>query len=77
MSLLKSKKKSKEHSRSLFVVKDIKEGELLTEENIRSIRSGFGMKTKYIKDILGKTVKMDLKKGTPMDWKFIKEDKLI
>lgn len=30
------------------------------------------MKTKYIKDILGKTVKKDLKKGTPMEWKFIK-----
>ncbi|MBZ9624555.1 pseudaminic acid synthase [Clostridium sp. FP2] len=71
--LTEKQKKSREHSRSLFVVKDIKEGEIFTEENIRSIRPGFGMKTKYINDILGKKVKMDLKKGTPMEWKFIKE----
>ncbi|WP_252255069.1 pseudaminic acid synthase [Clostridium sp. ZBS12] len=71
--LTEKQKKSKEHSRSLFVVKDIKKGEMFTEENVRSIRPGFGMKTKYIKDILGKTAKMDLKKGTPMDWKFIRE----
>ncbi|MPQ32548.1 pseudaminic acid synthase [Clostridium estertheticum] len=75
--LTEKQKKSKEHSRSLFVVKDIKEGELFTRENVRSIRPGFGMRTKYIKDILGKTVKMDLKKGTPMEWKFIKEDSII
>lgn len=71
--LTEKQKKSKEHSRSLFVVKDIKEGEIFTEENVRSIRPGFGMKTKYVKDILGKKSKMDLKKGTPMEWKFIKE----
>ncbi len=71
--LTEKQKRSKEHSRSLFVVKDIKEGEILTEENVRSIRPGFGMKTKYIRYILGKKVKMDLKKGTPMDWKFIEE----
>ncbi|MGN2369740.1 pseudaminic acid synthase [Clostridium cagae] len=71
--LTEKQKKSKEHSRSLFVVKDIKEGEILTEENVKSIRPGFGMKTKYIRYILGKKVKMDLKKGTPMDWKFIEE----
>lgn len=71
--LTEKQKKSKEHSRSLFVVKDIKEGEIITEENVRSIRPGFGMETKYIKDILGKTLKIDLKKGTPMEWKFIKE----
>ncbi len=71
--LTEKQKKSKEHSRSLFVVKDIKAGEIFTQENVRSIRPGYGMKTKCINDILGKTVKMDLKKGTPMDWKFIEE----
>ncbi|KIL09035.1 N-acetylneuraminate synthase [Clostridium botulinum] len=71
--LTEKQKKGKEHSRSLFVVKDIKKGEMFTEENVRSIRPGFGMKTKYIRDILGKTAKMDLKKGAPMDWKFIRE----
>ncbi|WP_459478693.1 pseudaminic acid synthase [Clostridium saccharoperbutylacetonicum] len=63
---------SREHSRSLFVVKDVKEGELFTEENIRSIRPGFGLETKYIKDIIGKTAKKSILKGTPMKWDLIK-----
>ncbi|SFC22827.1 pseudaminic acid synthase [Clostridium uliginosum] len=43
---------SREHSRSLFVAKDIKEGEIFTEENIKSIRPGFGLETKYIENVL-------------------------
>jgi pseudaminic acid synthase len=58
--------KSREHSRSLFVVKDIKKGEVFTQENVKSIRPGFGLPTKYIKDVLGKKAKVDLKKGTPI-----------
>lgn len=66
--LTEKQKKSREHSRSLFVVKDIKKGEVLTRENIRSIRPGFGLATKYIKDILGKKARYDIPKGTPLDW---------
>lgn len=62
---------SRNGSRSLFVVKDIKAGEQITEENVRSIRPGNGMHTKYYEDILGKTIKCNLAKGTPMDWKYI------
>ena len=62
---------SREHSRSLFVVEDIKKGEKFTDKNVRSIRPGFGLQTKYIKSILGKKSKIDIKKGTPMDWKLI------
>ncbi|OPD37966.1 N-acetylneuraminate synthase [Clostridium botulinum] len=62
---------SREHSRSLFIVKDVKEGEIFTSENVRSIRPGFGLETKYIKDILGKKANKNIKKGTPMNWKFI------
>lgn len=58
-------------SRSLFVVEDIKKGEIITEKNVRSIRPADGMHTKYYDDILGKAVSEDLKKGTPMDWKYI------
>lgn len=58
-------------SRSLFVVKDIKKGEIITPENVRSIRPGMGMHTKYYEDILGQKAKCDLVKGTPMDWKYI------
>lgn len=63
---------SREHSRSLFVIKDIKEGEVFTNENVRSIRPGFGLETKYIKDIIGKKARKDILKGTPMQWDLIK-----
>ncbi|BFN05016.1 pseudaminic acid synthase [Clostridium tetani] len=59
-------------SRSLFVVKDIKVGESFTEENIKSIRPGFGLPPKYINDIVGKTCRKNLKKGTPLKWEYIK-----
>ncbi|MDE5823320.1 MAG: pseudaminic acid synthase, partial [Lachnospiraceae bacterium] len=52
--------------RSLFVVKDIAAGEAFTPENIRSIRPAYGLKPKYYKDVLGKTAKRELKRGTPL-----------
>lgn len=61
-------KKSREFSRSLFVVKDIKAGEIFTEENIRSIRPGYGLPPKYLKAILGKRASQDIKKGIPLSW---------
>lgn len=64
-------KNSREFSRSLFIVKDIKKGEIFTEENLRSIRPGFGMHTKYYKDVLGKCAKSDIRKGTPMAWELL------
>jgi pseudaminic acid synthase len=69
--LTEKQKKSKDFSRSLYVVKDIKAGEVITEENVRSIRPGFGIHPKYYHDILGKKGNMDLEKGTPLEWKFI------
>lgn len=62
---------SREHSRSLFVVEDVKEGEVFTNENVKSIRPGFGLETKYIKEILGKKSNKNIEKGTPMQWTFI------
>ncbi|MEM2111599.1 MAG: pseudaminic acid synthase [Candidatus Bathyarchaeia archaeon] len=58
-------------SRSLFAVKDIKAGEAFTEENIRSIRPGYGLPPKYLKDILGKKASRDIEKGTPLSWALI------
>ena len=58
-------------SRSLFVVKDIKAGEVLTPNNIRSIRPGTGMHTKHYEEVLGRHAKSDLKKGTPLQWELI------
>ncbi len=69
--LTEKMKKGREFSRSLFVVKDIKNGESFTEVNIKSIRPGFGMHPKYLKDILGKKAKKDIKKGTPLNWDLI------
>jgi pseudaminic acid synthase len=63
--------KSREHSRSLFVIKDIMEGECFTNENVRSIRPGFGMETKHINEILGKKASRDISKGTPLSWNLV------
>ncbi len=55
--------KGKDFSRSLYVVEDIKAGEIISEQNIKSVRPGFGLHPKYFKDILGKTVMRDFKRG--------------
>lgn len=55
--LTEKMKKSREFFRSLFVAKDMKAGEIFTEENVRSIRPGYGLAPKYLKDILGKRAK--------------------
>ena len=70
--LTEKQKKSREHSRSLFIVEDVKQGEMFTEKNVKSIRPGFGLDTKYIKDIVGKKAKIDIKRGTPMDWNLLR-----
>lgn len=69
--LTEKQKKSREHSRSLFVVKDVKQGEVFTSENVKSIRPGFGLATKYIGEIVGKRARCDIKKGTPMRWDLV------
>ncbi len=57
--------------RSLFVVEDIPAGGRLTAENIRSIRPGDGLPPMYYEEVLGKTAKTHLKKGTPLEWNLI------
>lgn len=52
--------------RSLFACENIKAGEIITEQNIKSVRPGYGMHPKHLKSILGKTVYQDLKKGEPV-----------
>ncbi len=64
--------KSREFSRSLFIAKDVKAGELITSENVRSVRPGFGLAPKYLNDILGKSFRTDSIKGTPLAWDHIK-----
>ena len=67
-------KANREFSRSLFAVRDMKKNEVITEENVHSIRPGFGLHPKYLNEILGKKVNKDLKKGTPFELNFVKGD---
>jgi len=64
-------KNNRKFARSLFVVKDVKEGELITANNVRSIRPGYGMHPKYYNEIFGKNFNQNLEKGTPLDFKHI------
>lgn len=59
-------KRSRDFSRSLYVVEDIKAGESFTHDNVRSIRPGYGMHPKHLPDIIGKTATMDLERGTAL-----------
>lgn len=58
-----TKIKGREFSRSLYVAKNIKAGEKITEENVRSVRPGFGLHPKYLSEVLGKTAARNLEKG--------------
>ena len=63
--------------RSLFFVKDIKTGEIITNEHIRSIRPGYGLAPKYLEKILGKSIKNDVKKGSPAQFDMFEDTDLI
>jgi len=64
--------KDKLRRRSLFVTNDIREGEQITEQNVRSVRPGHGAHPKYLQDVLGSIAVRDLQKGEPLDLKDIK-----
>lgn len=66
-----SEAKSRQFRRSLFVVKDVKAGEAFTLDNIRSIRPGDGLHTRYLNDVLGKPAAKDIARGTPLSWELI------
>jgi len=63
--------RSRVFRRSLFVVEDIKTGELLTEKNVRSIRPGNGLHPRHLKDVLGCQAIHDIKRGTPLTWELL------
>jgi pseudaminic acid synthase len=65
-SMTEKKKKSRQFSRSLYVAEDIKEGEVITEKNVRSVRPGYGLHPKYLKDVLGRKAAKNLEKGTAL-----------
>jgi pseudaminic acid synthase len=70
-TLTEKQKRGKDFSRSLYVVEDIYAGDVITEKNVRSIRPGFGMHPKYLIDVIGKTTKVDLVRGTPLKMNFL------
>lgn len=72
-SLTEKQKKGREFSRSLYVVEDINEGEIISEENVRSIRPGFGLHPKFYKEVLGQRAKSDLKKGTRLELSLLRK----
>ena len=67
-----AEKKSIVFRRSLYIVKDMKAGDVLTNENVRAIRPGLGLATKYLDIVLGKSVREDIKRGTALSWNFLK-----
>ena len=70
--MTEKKKRSREFSKSIFICEDIKDGDILTEKNVRVVSPGFGLHPKYFKDILGKQVNRDVEKGTPLNFNLIK-----
>ena len=66
-NLTERQNKGRDFSRSLYVVENIKKGELITENNVRSIRPGFGMHPKYYNQIIGKKVRFDIERGTALN----------
>jgi len=66
-----AEKKSLQYRRSLYVVQDLKAGDVLTKDNIRAIRPGLGLSTKYLDVVLGKTVKQNVKRGTALVWELL------
>lgn len=62
---------SRAFRRSLFVVQDIKAGEAFTKQNVRSIRPGYGLHTRYLNNILGRVANQDIRQGTPLSWLLI------
>lgn len=65
---------SLKHRRSLYIAKDIEAGEVLTKDNVRAIRPGLGMPTKYLPLVLGKRVVKPVKKGEPLTFDLLMED---
>jgi pseudaminic acid synthase len=67
----KEEAKSLAYRRSLFVVRDVKAGERLTGENVRSIRPGGGLHPRYLTEVVGQSARRNIEAGTPLSWEMI------
>lgn len=70
-SLNDDKRKSRNYSRSLYVSNHVQAGEIINEENIKSVRPGYGLHPKHYNEVLGKRFKTNLTKGTPLSFDVI------
>lgn len=66
-----AEKDSTKFRRSLYISENLNAGDLLTKENVRNIRPGLGLPTKYYDLIIGKHINQDVKKGTPLSWELL------
>ena len=62
---------SRAFRRSLFVVENLKRGQLFTAENVRAIRPGHGLHTRHLQEILGRQAARDIEVGTPLSWDLV------
>ena len=65
------KNSSRNFSRSLYISKDMKKGEIFSDENIRSVRPGYGLHPKHLKEVLGKSAKSDLVYASALSWDMV------
>ena len=65
------KQGNRDYARSLYVVKDVKKNEVITKENVKAIRPGYGLHPKYLPQILGKKAKCNLQKGDRMKLEYL------
>jgi len=61
------------YRRSLFVVQDVKRGDLFTAKNVRSIRPGHGLHTRHLAEVLGRHAACDIERGTPLTWELVRD----
>lgn len=71
--LTEKQAREREHSRSLYIARDMKAGEMFTPDNVRSVRPAFGLHTKHYEEILGRRVTRDVQMGTPLSWELVGE----
>lgn len=69
--LTDSERSSRVFRRSLFVVRDVRQGEAFSNENVRSIRPGHGLHTRHFEQIVGKRASRDIERGTPLNWDLV------
>ncbi len=73
-ALSKKQQRSRLMARSLFVVKNMKKGDIFTEENVKSIRPGYGLHPRCLPQIIGKRTTQDIDYGMPLDWTMVRMD---